>query len=181
MSDRHYLGSVAIKEAALEGPFLPDANVWLFLYGPVQDHRSWQAKAYSAFFAEALKRGAAFYLPQIIATEFVNRSLTLLAETSGWNRKTDGKLHAHKDYPFWAKDACDSLHAFVSDVSRVADRFDEIDLEALYDEVENGGRLDFNDHLIANMCRSLGMTLITHDADFSGMDLPIITANKKLT
>lgn len=39
---------------------------------------------------------------------------------------------------------------------------------------------DFNDLIIARMCRSHGLTLITHDVDFANRGIPILTANEAM-
>lgn len=178
MSERHYLGHTLGGEVLNRG-FVFDANVWIFLQGPLQDHESWQSKAYSAFYSDVIKAGSEVYLPLVVATEFANRCLTLLAQASGWNRQA-GKIHAEKDYLVWSKDACDSLNAIVGDSTRIDDDFSSVKLEPLYDEIERG-RLDFNDHLIIDLCRRHGLTLVTHDADYADIDLPIVTANKRLS
>jgi predicted nuclease of predicted toxin-antitoxin system len=42
------------------------------------------------------------------------------------------------------------------------------------------GNADFNDQIIAELCRKKQLTLITDDGDFHGQDIAILTANKRL-
>lgn len=39
---------------------------------------------------------------------------------------------------------------------------------------------DFNDLIIARICRNHRLTLVTHDIDFANRDIPIITANEEM-
>ncbi len=41
-------------------------------------------------------------------------------------------------------------------------------------------RQDFNDLVIAALCRSKNLTLVTDDEDFSAQGFPILTANASL-
>ena len=50
-------------------------------------------------------------------------------------------------------------------------------------EIENflyQDRLDFNDKIIADLCKPLNCVLFTDDYDFSDVEIDILTANKKL-
>lgn len=42
------------------------------------------------------------------------------------------------------------------------------------------GECDFNDQVITRLCKKEKLTLITHDADFKGAGIPILTANHRL-
>lgn len=57
--------------------------------------------------------------------------------------------------------------------------FKSVDIRALLTEYEAGDS-DFNDLMLAETCKAKGLLLITHDADFKGKDVAILTANKNL-
>lgn len=42
------------------------------------------------------------------------------------------------------------------------------------------GDSDFNDQVIVELCKREDLTLVTHDGDFKGSGIPILTANKNL-
>ena len=57
--------------------------------------------------------------------------------------------------------------------------FETVDLETILTEYAAGGA-DFNDMMLAELCKAKGLKLVTHDSDFKGEDLTIITANRRL-
>lgn len=42
------------------------------------------------------------------------------------------------------------------------------------------GRRDFNDRVLAYLCKRERLTLVTDDADFGGSDITILTANQSV-
>ncbi len=42
------------------------------------------------------------------------------------------------------------------------------------------GDSDFNDQIIATLCKRKGLKLVTDDGDFGGHGIPVVTANRKL-
>ncbi|MBO1346631.1 MAG: hypothetical protein EBE86_004200 [Hormoscilla sp. GUM202] len=42
------------------------------------------------------------------------------------------------------------------------------------------GESDFNDQVLAELCKTKELILVTHDTDFSGDNLTILTANRRL-
>ncbi|MCG9128943.1 hypothetical protein JT359_15240 [Candidatus Poribacteria bacterium] len=42
------------------------------------------------------------------------------------------------------------------------------------------GGLDFNDQIIAEICKENGLILVTHDGDFKSQDITILTDNNYL-
>ena len=55
----------------------------------------------------------------------------------------------------------------------------EIDLESAMSEMETA-EADFNDYLLSAFCKKNNLILVTHDRDFAGLDVDIITANERL-
>jgi predicted nuclease of predicted toxin-antitoxin system len=58
-------------------------------------------------------------------------------------------------------------------------RFNAAEIVSILTEYA-GGEADFNDQVLAELCRADNLKLVTHDADFSGSNLTILTANPKL-
>ena len=54
--------------------------------------------------------------------------------------------------------------------------FDESDISSI-----SFANTDFNDELIVKTCKQHQCVLVTNDADFSGVDIDILTANNKIT
>ncbi len=179
MAERFYLqGSDQCQlDEVLPRGLMFDANVWLSIGGPFPDKPK-RVAAYSAVYKRALESGAEIFIPQIVAGEFLNRAVVMLARADGHDGR--GKIHAAANYGAWIKEACDLLHAILGDHTRLPDGFDALEMEPCYAAAEAGG-LEFHDILIASLCRRNGLTLVTDDADYKGQDIPIITWNQQLS
>jgi len=57
--------------------------------------------------------------------------------------------------------------------------FEIVDIDGLLAQFA-AGNTDFNDQIIADLCRRKNLIFITHDADFKGSGLAILTANSRL-
>jgi predicted nucleic acid-binding protein len=177
-AERLLLGRDELGADRLAGGFLFDTNVWVYLQGPLQDYMSAPARAYSAFLGRVIAAGGSLHLPQLVLAEFGNVALNILAKANGW-QPGSAKIHQHADYKKWVVDVCDSIHAVASDCARLDDGFSDLDLADLTAKIERT-KLDLNDHLISEICRRKGLILVTHDRDFAQVDLPIVTANRRL-
>lgn len=155
-----------------------DANVWLSINGPFEDSNQARARAYSHFYKKAVEGGCTICLPQLVATEFLNRAIGIQAKQAGFD-KSKGKIHQAVGYGDWIKEACDLLNAIVDGNKRLSDGFDGLDLEACYKCAEAGG-LEFHDVLLVDLCAREHHTLVTDDADFTGQNVPIVTWNERL-
>ena len=67
----------------------------------------------------------------------------------------------------------------MKDAHPVNDDFASLDVGRTLAEFE-GGKQDFNDLLIGEICRRNKLTLVTDDEDFSAQGIPILTANALL-
>jgi predicted nucleic acid-binding protein len=181
MPDRYYLQGpkAGLPVGLFPGKFVFDANVWLSISGPFEDSVRQRAIAYSSFYKKAVNSKSTVIIPQIVACEFLNRAVWILAQADGFERG-QGKLHRDPKYAHWIKESCDLLHSVVSDNIRVSDEFESIELETCYANAEKGG-LEFHDVLIANTCVRNGWILVTDDSDYSGQDVPVVTWNQRLT
>lgn len=180
MPERYYLQG---PQGGLPKEFFPravlfDANIWLSISGPFEDHIPKRASAYSSFYKNAVESGSEIHIPQIVASEFLNRSVMILAKAAGFDR-TMGKIHRAENYRLWIKEACDLLHAIIDGNVRVPDDFHEIKMEHCY-KIAEGGGLEFHDVLIASLCDRNDFTLVTDDADYTGHTVPIVTWNQRL-
>jgi hypothetical protein len=67
----------------------------------------------------------------------------------------------------------------VSKCQRIESGFESVNLSSLLTEYA-AGKSDFNDQILAGLCRDRGFKLIDRDGDFQAENLTIITANSKL-
>ena len=74
---------------------------------------------------------------------------------------------------------CVAAKKIVGHCRRVESGFSEGGIEAILDTFANGSR-DFDDQLLAELCRAKGYKLVTDDGDFSFPGITVITANSTL-
>lgn len=158
-----------------------DANVWLFIYGTQYRASDQRAGVYSAAFKRMLECRCRIFIDAIILSEFVN-VLSRLAYKSlpdskrPQDFKTFRRSSAFKTVANSISDACRRI---VKSCTRVESGFTSVDIDALLVGFE-GGKADFNDQILTQLCIRQGLTLVTDDGDFRGSELKIITGNRRL-
>ena len=78
-----------------------------------------------------------------------------------------------------AQGIADSVKRVMNHCSRMESGFEKLKIDTLLDAYSTGDS-DFNDQVIAELCKVKGLTLITHDGDFKGQGISILTANRHL-
>ena len=158
-----------------------DANVWFFLYGP---HRpgSPQAAAYSGALARILAANCRVYVDVLIISEFVNRYARLK------HQLLQGRPGVPRDFKRFrttaafktiAADIAADTRKILSTSTRVDSSFATLDVDTLVNAYGTGDS-DFNDLVLAELCRAKGLMLITDDGDFKGKGIAVLSANKRL-
>jgi len=155
-----------------------DANVWLSVYGPLG-----RRNARSAAYSDALKRirsaGCLILLDVLVVSEFINAFARMEYRQSASG--SSGFKHFRKSASFApvAKDIAQNTRRILRQCQRCNSSFTTADIDALIREFELGNS-DFNDQMIAEICRTESLHLVTDDADFKGTGLFILTANRFL-
>lgn len=156
-----------------------DANVLLYLFGSTSS--TW-ANTYSSVFSQCLKMGNILCVDVFVLSEFINRFLRIEYEnylkTKGLNNQ-QVKFKNFRSQPEGAQ-ASKDVETIVK--GRILNKFALVG--KLFD-VEDVNAIslvycDFNDELIVQTCRQHQCVLVTNDADFSGANIDILTANNKL-
>jgi predicted nucleic acid-binding protein len=78
-----------------------------------------------------------------------------------------------------AKDIAGDVRQILKHCMRVESGFSTLNIQALITEYEQGDS-DFNDQVLADLCRSKGLKLVTDDGDFGAQGLALVTANRRL-
>lgn len=160
---------------------LLDTNVWMFVHGPTApgDRR---VAIYSSALARILAAKATIHIDVLIVSEFVNRYARLrhsiLQSTAGVFPDFK-QFRSGAGFKLVAQDIADAIRRVLKDCTRAESGFASVDIGSLIDEYEKG-ESDFNDQMLAELCKSQGWTLVTDDGDFKGSGLDLVTANKKL-
>ena len=66
-----------------------------------------------------------------------------------------------------------------SQCEQVPSGFDTLRIDEMM-SAYGAGHSDFNDQVITHLCEREGLTLITHDADFTHQGISVLTANPRL-
>lgn len=168
--------SVAGYRFRQEDKLFFDANIWIYLYAPTNpSHRA--VKIYSEMFKRILDVQCTLFIDVLIVSEIVNR----LARVK-WNRRKQPVFKNYRSSAAFRNEAvriAARVKEMVNHCVKVESCFSSIDVDGLLDAYGSGA-YDLNDQVIAEICKRHGLNLVTHDGDFRGADVTILTANKRL-
>jgi predicted nucleic acid-binding protein len=160
---------------------LLDANVWFFLYGPHKPG-DLRAAAYSGALARILAAKSRIYVDVLIISEFVNRYARLRHNILKNRPGVPRDFKRFRNTPAFksiAMDIAADTRKILVTCSCVDSGFATLDTKSLVDDY-SGGDSNFNDLVLADLCKSKALKLVTDDGDFKGKGIIILTANKKL-
>jgi len=157
-----------------------DANIWIDLYGPSEPGNR-RVAIYSHAFDRILQAQCAVYLDVLVLSEFINRVARIHFELvkDSRNFKNFKEFRGDSLFQETAKEISGSVRTFLKGCERIDSLFPTVDMERIVTDYETATS-DFNDLMIAEICRANQLTLITHDADFQNRNIPILTANRRL-
>lgn len=158
-----------------------DANVWLYIYGPNGDIYP----RYRTIYTLALRRirsvGGQIFLDGFVLSEFVNAYARFVYNE--WPLATRPKsfksFRNSYDFKPIAEEIATKSRRLVKKCQQTGSGFESINLQPILSKYATGNA-DFNDMILAEICKTKGLKLVTHDSDFKGEDLTILTANHKL-
>ncbi len=157
-----------------------DANIWLFLFTS-QEPGDWRVRTYSDAFQALLTARSQIAVDVLVLSEFANRYIRIeygiFIGSGGALGFKDYRRTA--SYRATAETAADALRRIMRICDLVETGLSVLDTDGLLNRFATGCS-DFNDEMIASLCRAQGLTLVTHDSDFKGCDIPILTANRVL-
>ena len=155
-----------------------DANIWLFLHGPQQSPVRHRVKIYSQAFKRILIAKSQIHIDVLIVSEFINSYARIMWRNSIPTMDFKQFRNSRQFKPiaqYIAADAKNVLHH----CSPIESGFAMLEMNDLLDDYAVGG-FDFNDQVIAELCKNKGLTWITNGGDFRGQGIPILTANRGL-
>jgi len=154
-----------------------DTNIWLYIYGPQKPGDS-RVRTYSGALRHILEAQSQIYIDVLIISEFINAYAKIRWSSAGSELKFKD-FRNQSDFRPVAQDIASDVRCVMEHCSRIEHDFAALEIDSLLDDYAEG-RHDFNDQMIARLCERSGLTLITHDADFKGQQIPILTANRRL-
>lgn len=159
---------------------LLDTNIWMSIYGPIA-HQDWRTSVYSRALRNIIDNGGRIFLDVLILSEFIN------AFARFEYRQLDEKIKPNEFKDFRDSALFEPIAQEISinakKIVKVSQRcdsiFESVDLPGLLSQYEKGNS-DFNDQILVEICKSKGLTFVTHDKDFKNYDVNILTASGKL-
>ena len=174
----HKVTSVNNYEFTSKDRLFLDANIWLYIYGPQRPDGK-QAVTYSQALRRILDAQSRIYIDLLVVSEFINTYARLKWKLVKPEIEQFKDFRNGLDFKPVACEIVDGVRRVMNHCSRIEDNFMTLQLDSLFKAYANGDS-DFNDHVIMEVCKREGLTLITHDRDFKGRRIPILTANRHL-
>jgi len=161
-----------------EDELFVDTNVWLFIYGP-QKPRDTRVAAYSHALARILAAQSRIYIDVLIVSEFINTYARLKWNVLGKPHTDFKRFRKSAEFKPIAQDIAADVKRVLKQCDRLENGFELLDIDGLIGEYAAGDS-DFNDQVIAALCKRKGLKLVTDDGDFGAHGVPVVTANKRL-
>ncbi|KZB62131.1 hypothetical protein AUP42_04015 [Thalassospira lucentensis] len=165
---------------SLDGRYFFDTNVLIYLYGPFLDVRDPKYKFYVSVQDNILKnRGEIFVSPTVIS-EFVNTYLRLVFSLYNSTNNSALKFKDYRntnDYIDNAQEVDGQINEILMISSLLCDIVSIDNIVKFCDRIHSN-KSDMNDEMISFMCQKNGLVLITHDKDFIGCGVDILSNNK---
>ncbi len=135
-------------------------------------------EVYSAAFNSMLTAKSQLFTDVLVISEFVNT----YARTKWKNTAPSNSFKTYRQSEYFkpvAKQIAIAAKKITSMCQVLESGFSQLQHRSLFASYATG-KFDFNDQIFAKLCLSQGLTLVTHDGDFAGQTLPVLTANKKI-
>ena len=157
-----------------------DANIWLYNFCPdAQPPKpSPKVEIYSQAFAAILQAKSRIFIDVLVMAEFINR----YARLRWGNEAPDMAFKVFRnsaDFTAVAREIACQSGRVMGLCDRVESGFAGLQMEDLLDTYSEG-ESDFNDQVIAELCKKEKLTLVTDDGDFQYPGMSILTANRRL-
>lgn len=158
-----------------------DANVWLYIYGQ-QGELSPQIKnKYLLALRRIRSAKIPIFIDVLVLSEFINASARffynrLPAPTKPVEFKA---FRNSADFKPIDERIAKLSRRILEKSQRIESNFESVDIGTILRDYQ-AGEVDFNDLILAEMCRTRNLKLVTHDADFKEENVAILTANPKL-
>jgi predicted nucleic acid-binding protein len=180
MSNQVY--SLETYDFTASDALLFDANIWLYIYGLSNTRNAERLKLkYQRQFRQIRSLKVPIFLDVLVLSEFINAYSRqfyndLPEATKPANFKT---FRNSEDFQPIAQEIGKYSRRILAKTQRTNIAFESVEMGAIIDSYV-AANADFNDLMLAELCKANDLKLVTHDADFQGDDLTILTVNSKL-
>ncbi|MGH8558376.1 MAG: PIN domain-containing protein [Methylococcales bacterium] len=156
---------------------LVDTNIWLLVHAPQKPGDS-RVAVYSNALYDILAAQSRIYIDVLIVSEFITQYARLKHQLIAPKIKFKD-FRKSQDFKPVAQDVAADIKRVLKHCTLLENNFDPLAINALIDKYSMGDS-DFNDQVLATLCKNKGLKLVTDDGDFKGCGIPVVTANKRL-
>lgn len=166
-----------------------DANVWIYLFAPTHQPDDEMATLYSRLLSKIKKSSADIIIDSTVISEYVNTCLRIECRAKAKSLEFDycGLKKFRESHQQWYNEITSEVANHLREILDLPNvvvvdvPFSTMNLRDMVDAFETDRR-DWNDQIIAELCRTNSYVLVTHDADFKvERDLKILTYNSVLS
>jgi len=158
-----------------------DANVWLYIYDPTGNRDQRLQSTYTLALRRIRSVRGRIFLDVLVLSEFINTFSRFIYNELPQVRKP-ANFKTFRDSarfkPVAAKIAR-KAEKILDKCELTESGLTSVNLRGIVREYA-AGESDFNDQMLAELCKAKELILVTHDTDFSGDNLTILTANRRL-
>ena len=158
-----------------------DANIWLYLYGPEFNAKDNRTITYSIALRKASAAKSQLFIDPLIVSEFVNSyGRTIYNKLPKGSKPQEFKSFRNSpSFQPISQRITKDIKTILKNCHRIESGWELVDIERIFHDFQTG-KSDFNDLMLAQLCQHQNLKLVTHDADFQGLDVTILTANSRL-
>ena len=174
----HNAEAVASYNFSPKDKLLLDTNIWLLVYGPQKPVDS-RVKIYSQALSKILAAKSRIYIDVVIVSEFINAYARQKWKLVAPRIKKFKAFRESAGFKSVAQNIAADVQCVLKYCTLIERGFKSLEIDTLIDEYALG-HSDFNDQILAILCKKEGLKLLTDDSDFKRQDVTLITANKEL-
>lgn len=166
------------REFSADDRLLFDTNVWMRLLGVQGSPGDTSVAVYSAAYKRVIQAKSAILTDCLVLAEFANAAMRVRHELAISFSGASSNMKDYRASEFYEHDAW-AVGQYLAEIraqAQVVNVEPPEDWQALDASFQTGAR-DFNDEMIVIQCRRQNAILVTHDRDFVGAGIPVLTFN----
>lgn len=158
-----------------------DANIWLYIYGPQGERSPKIRDIYTLALRRIRSVKGRILLDGFVLSEFINAYARFFYnELPTATKPSEFKIYRKSsEFRPVAQKIARQSQKILEKCERIESGFELVDLGVILRHY-SAGEADFNDQMLAELCRTKELKLVTHDVDFKGEGLIILTGNPNL-
>jgi len=144
------------------------------MFGPSSNEFECLPGDYSSAFLRAIEAKSKLFTDVLVLSEFINAYARKRWTTSSSN-KNFKEFRKSKEFKPIAEEIAYAAKKITDRCTLLDSGFSDVQIDDVLTDYAKG-KHDFNDQIIAELCRKKKLTLVTNDADFKNYHIPLLTA-----